>query len=62
MKLRPIKDEAGGEVMEYALISGLIVVAALAVITSAGGKVLGRWNSIDSREIVIREADGNLSP
>ena len=43
-----VKDEQGGEVLEYALIAGLIVVAAIAVITSVGGKVLARWNSLDS--------------
>lgn len=41
-------DEQGGEVLEYALIAGLIVVAAIAVITSVGGKVLARWQSLDS--------------
>jgi len=43
-----IKDEQGGEVLEYALIAGLIVVAAIAVITSVGGKVLARWQSLNS--------------
>lgn len=43
-----IRDENGGEVLEYALITGLIVVAAIAVITTVGGKVLGRWNSLNS--------------
>jgi Flp pilus assembly pilin Flp len=43
-----IKDEQGGEVLEYALIAGLIVVAAIAVITSVGSKVLARWQSVDS--------------
>jgi Flp pilus assembly pilin Flp len=43
-----IKDERGGEVLEYALIAGLIVVAAIAVITSVGGKVLARWQSLNS--------------
>jgi Flp pilus assembly pilin Flp len=41
-------DEAGGEVLEYALIAGLIVVAAIAVIGHVGGKVLARWNSLNS--------------
>jgi Flp pilus assembly pilin Flp len=41
-------DETGGEVLEYALIAGLIVVAAIAVIGKVGGKVLARWNSINS--------------
>jgi len=43
-----IQDEQGGEVLEYALIAGLIVVAAIAVITSVGGKVVARWTSLDS--------------
>ena len=43
-----ILDEQGGEVLEYALIVGLIVVAAIAAITSVGGKVLARWTSLDN--------------
>jgi Flp pilus assembly pilin Flp len=43
-----VKDEQGGEVLEYALIAGLIVVASIAVITSVGGKVLARWQSLNS--------------
>ncbi len=43
-----VKDERGGEVLEYALIAGLIVVAAIAVITTVGSKVLARWNSLNS--------------
>lgn len=45
---RLILEETGGEVLEYALIAGLIVVAAIAVITSVGGKVLARWTSLNS--------------
>jgi Flp pilus assembly pilin Flp len=43
-----VKDEQGGEVLEYALIAGLIVVAAIATISSVGTKVLARWNSLNS--------------
>ena len=43
-----VRDEAGGEVLEYALIAGLIVIAAIAVIGSVGTKVLARWNSLNS--------------
>ena len=43
-----IKDETGGEVLEYALIAGLIVVAAIAVIGAVGTKVVARWSSLDS--------------
>jgi pilus assembly protein Flp/PilA len=42
------KDEQGGEVIEYALIMGLIVVAAIAIIGSVGTKVLARWSSVNS--------------
>ena len=44
-----VRDERGGEVLEYALIAGLIVVAAIAVIGSVGTKVLARWNSLDTK-------------
>ena len=43
-----VKDETGGEVLEYALIAGLIVVAAIAVIGTVGTKVLARWTGVDS--------------
>ena len=41
-------DEAGGEVLEYALIAGLIIVGAIVAITSVGGKVLAKWNSVNT--------------
>jgi pilus assembly protein Flp/PilA len=43
-----LKDEQGGEVLEYALIAGLIVVAAIAVIGTVGTKVLARWTSVSN--------------
>jgi Flp pilus assembly pilin Flp len=43
-----VRDEQGGEVLEYALIAGLIIVAAIAVIGSVGTKVLARWNSLNN--------------
>ncbi len=46
---RCLKDESGGEVLEYALIAGLIVVAAIAAITSVGTKVLARWTSLNNK-------------
>jgi Flp pilus assembly pilin Flp len=45
---RLVSDDRGGEVLEYALIAGLIVVAAIAVITSVGTKVFARWDSLNS--------------
>ena len=43
-----VRDENGGEVLEYALIAGLIVVVAIAVIGAVGTKVLARWTSLNS--------------
>jgi pilus assembly protein Flp/PilA len=45
---RLLSDESGGEVLEYALVAGLIIVTAIAVIGTVGTKVLGRWTSLDS--------------
>ena len=45
---RVLRDDSGGEVLEYALIAGLIVIAAIATIGKVGGKVLARWNSLNS--------------
>ena len=42
-----LNDEQGGEVLEYALIAGLIIVGAIALITSVGTKVVARWTSLD---------------
>lgn len=41
-------DHRGGEVIEYALILGLIVVTAIVVIGAFGTKVLARWNSVNN--------------
>ena len=43
-----LKDEAGGETLEYALIAGLIVVGCIGLITKVGTKVLARWQSLNS--------------
>ena len=45
---RLVKDEQGGEVLEYALIAGLIVIAAIAAITTVGNHVYARWTSIQA--------------
>ncbi len=44
---RLVADEQGGEVLEYALIAGLIIVGAIALVTAVGGKVVARWTSLD---------------
>jgi len=46
--LRLFKDERGGEVLEYALVAGLMVVGAISAITCVGEKVVARWTSLNS--------------
>jgi Flp pilus assembly pilin Flp len=41
-------DEQGGETLEYAVVAGLIVVAAISMISSVGKKVLARWTSLNA--------------
>ncbi len=45
---RLLRDERGGEVMEYVLIAGLIIVGTIAVVVAFGGKVVARWNSVNA--------------
>jgi Flp pilus assembly pilin Flp len=45
---RLVADERGGEVLEYALVAGLLVVAAIAVISSVSSKVLSKWQALDA--------------
>jgi Flp pilus assembly pilin Flp len=45
---RFLRDESGGEVLEYSIVTGLIVLAAISVIAKVGTKVLARWNSLNS--------------
>ena len=46
--MRLAGDERGGEVIEYALVLGLIIVVAIVVIGTVGTKVLARWTSVNS--------------
>lgn len=43
-----LKCEAGGETLEYAIVSGLIVIAAISLIQKVGTKVLAKWTSLNS--------------
>jgi Flp pilus assembly pilin Flp len=45
---RALRDERGGEVIEWALVAGLIVVGAIALIGAVGTKVLARWNTVNT--------------
>ena len=46
--LRLLHDEQGGEVLEYAIVAGLISITAISVIATWGIKVLARWTSVNS--------------
>ncbi len=48
MMKKLLRDDHGGEVLEYALVVGLIVIAAIATITSVGTKVLAKWTSVNN--------------
>ena len=43
---RLARDEDGGEILEYVLIAGLIIVAAIGVIAAFGSRVLTRWSTV----------------
>jgi Flp pilus assembly pilin Flp len=42
-----LRDERGGEAIEWALVAGLVVIGALAVIGAFGTKVLARWTTVN---------------
>jgi Flp pilus assembly pilin Flp len=41
------KEESGTELLEYALLVGLIVIGAMGLMSAMGVKVLGKWQSLD---------------
>lgn len=45
---RLLADTRGGETIEYALILGLVIVTAIAVIGAVGTRVVARWTSVNS--------------
>jgi pilus assembly protein Flp/PilA len=45
---RLLREDAGGEVLEYSLVAGLIVVAAISVIGCVGTKIVSKWNTLNS--------------
>jgi len=48
---RLAREEDGSEILEYALILGLLAVATIAAIAAIGTKVLARWNSISGASL-----------
>ena len=43
-----LRDETGAEVLEYALVLGLVIVVAISMIAQVGTKVAARWTSVNS--------------
>jgi Flp pilus assembly pilin Flp len=43
-----LRDETGGEIIEYAIVAGLISIAAIAVIGAFGTKVVAKWTSVNN--------------
>jgi len=43
-----LRDESGAEVLEYALVLGLVIVVAISMIAQVGTKVAARWTSVNS--------------
>jgi Flp pilus assembly pilin Flp len=41
-------DECGGEVIEWAMVCGLIIVATIVTIAAFGTKLLARWTSLNA--------------
>ena len=48
MLIRCARDQTGGEVLEYALIIGLLIIGALLLMGSVGTKIFQKWTSLDS--------------
>ncbi|MBC8104950.1 MAG: hypothetical protein H7Z14_00030 [Anaerolineae bacterium] len=43
---RLVRDERGTEVLEYALMLGMIVCACIALVSALGVKVVARWTRV----------------
>jgi Flp pilus assembly pilin Flp len=45
--VRMVRDESGGESLEYALVGGAVVVVSFNAIESVGERVTRMWQSLD---------------
>lgn len=46
-----VRDESGGEILEYALIAGLLLIGAIVFVYGVGTKVLARWEGLNSASL-----------
>ncbi len=44
---RLVTNEDGGEVLEYAVVGGMLVVGALLLIQAVGGRIRDAWTGLD---------------
>jgi Flp pilus assembly pilin Flp len=47
--LRLLREDHGAETLEYAVVTTLVIMAALGALKSVGTKVLARWQSLNSQ-------------
>jgi pilus assembly protein Flp/PilA len=45
--VRLFSSEEGGEVLEYAVVGGMLVVGALVLISNVGGRIKDAWTGLD---------------
>ena len=45
--VRMLRDESGGESLEYALVGGAVVAVSFSAIESVGERVTRMWESLD---------------
>jgi pilus assembly protein Flp/PilA len=43
-----VRDEQGQDLVEYALLAGLISIVCVGVIQSSGNKISSVWSAVDS--------------
>lgn len=46
--LRLLREDHGAETLEYAVVTSLVIMAAIGALKSVGTKVLARWQSLNS--------------
>jgi pilus assembly protein Flp/PilA len=42
------KDEDGAALIEYTVLLGILLIAVIAVITSVGGWINGKWDALNT--------------
>jgi len=45
---RLLRDEAGGELLEYSIIAGVISLIAITIISGIGARIVQEWAPLDA--------------